>query len=85
MIAVRSLHKQFGKVTAVDDVSFEAADGRITGLLGPNGAGKTTTLRSILGLTPPRRGTIRFDGADITRLPTHRIAQRNHHALVFTL
>ncbi|MGH6817094.1 MAG: ABC transporter ATP-binding protein, partial [Hyphomicrobiaceae bacterium] len=43
--------------------------------LGPNGAGKTTTIRSILGLTRPRRGSIRFDGADTTLWPTHRIAQ----------
>jgi len=46
----------------------------VLALLGPNGAGKTTTLRSILGLTPPRAGSIRFDGTDITRAPTHRIA-----------
>ena len=46
----------------------------VVALLGANGAGKTTTLRSILGLTPPRRGRIAFDGADITRMPTHRIA-----------
>src|SRR6185295_8917272 len=48
--------------------------GEVVALLGPNGAGKTTTLRSILGLTPPRCGSIHFDGADITRAPTHRIA-----------
>jgi branched-chain amino acid transport system ATP-binding protein len=44
-------------------------------LLGANGAGKTTILRAILGLTPPRSGVIRFDGADITRTPTHAIAR----------
>ena len=44
-------------------------------LLGPNGAGKTTTLRSILGLTPARRGRIHFDGRDVTRRPTHEIAR----------
>ena len=44
-------------------------------LLGPNGAGKTTTLRSILGLTRPRRGAIRFDGREVTRSPTHEIAR----------
>jgi branched-chain amino acid transport system ATP-binding protein len=59
----------------VDGVSFTAANGRITGLLGPNGAGKTTTLRSILGLTPSRKGAITFDGKDITRTPTHEIAK----------
>ncbi|HET9452024.1 MAG TPA: ATP-binding cassette domain-containing protein, partial [Aggregicoccus sp.] len=45
MIDVRKLHKRFGKVTAVEEVSFRAEDGVVTGLLGPNGAGKTTTLR----------------------------------------
>ena len=44
-------------------------------LLGPNGAGKTTMLRSILGLTRPRRGAVRFDGRDVTRSPTHEIAR----------
>jgi len=50
------------------------APGEVVALLGPNGAGKTTTLRSILGLTPPRRGRIRFDGQDLTGRPTHEIA-----------
>ena len=44
-------------------------------LLGPNGAGKTTTIRSILGLSPPRRGRIRFDGESIATMPTHRISR----------
>jgi branched-chain amino acid transport system ATP-binding protein len=48
----------------------------VVALLGPNGAGKTTTLRSILGLSRVKTGTIRFDGADITRAPTHEIARR---------
>ena len=47
MIEVRNLHKSFGKVKAVSDMTFEARDGEITGLLGPNGAGKTTTLRML--------------------------------------
>ena len=53
MIEVRSLHKRFGQVVAVDDVSFVAKDGAVTGLLGPNGAGKTTALRMIYGLIEP--------------------------------
>jgi branched-chain amino acid transport system ATP-binding protein len=55
-------------------VSLTVAPGEVVALLGPNGAGKTTTLRSILGLTPPRNGRIAFDGADVTRRPTHEIA-----------
>ena len=47
MIEVRNLHKSFGEVKAVNDMTFEARDGEITGLHGPNGAGKTTTLRMI--------------------------------------
>jgi len=50
--------------------------GEVVALLGPNGAGKTTLLRSALGLTPARRGSVRFDGADITRAATHEIARR---------
>jgi sodium transport system ATP-binding protein len=64
VIEVEQLHKRFGEVVAVDDVSFEAADGRITGLLGPNGAGKTTTLRMISTLVVPDRGRALVDGDD---------------------
>ena len=67
MITVRHLSKSFGKVNAVRDVSFDAADGEITGLLGPNGAGKTTTLRMLYSLLPPDGGEIRIDGLDPTR------------------
>src|SRR3546814_2831057 len=49
--------------------------GEVVALLGGNGAGKTTTIRSVLGLTPARHGSIRFDGTDITRQPTHEIAR----------
>ena len=65
MIEVRGLHKTFGKVTAVEDVSFLAADGVVTGLLGPNGAGKTTTLRVISTLVAPDRGQALVDGLDV--------------------
>ena len=69
MIEVERLHKEFGKVVAVDDVSFTAADGRITGLLGPNGAGKTTTLRMLYTLINPDRGRAAVDGVDVTADP----------------
>ncbi len=55
------------------DVSFAVPAGGITVLLGRNGAGKTTTLRSIMGLTPPRAGAVRFKGRDITGEPPHRV------------
>ena len=64
MIEVRALCKSFGSKRAVDDVSFVARDGEITGLLGPNGAGKTTTLRMLYTLMRPDSGTIHVDGRD---------------------
>jgi sodium transport system ATP-binding protein len=67
MIEVSNLVKSFGKVKAVNGVSFTARDGEITGLLGPNGAGKTTTLRMLYSLLPPDEGEIRIDGLDPTR------------------
>jgi sodium transport system ATP-binding protein len=69
MIEVHQLRKLFGKTVAVDDVSFSAPDGSITGLLGPNGAGKTTTLRMIYGLMKPDQGTVRIDGIDTYTQP----------------
>jgi ABC-2 type transport system ATP-binding protein len=56
------LTKRFGSLTAVDDLSFTVAPGRVTGFLGPNGAGKTTTLRMLLGLVRPTSGTATIDG-----------------------
>jgi sodium transport system ATP-binding protein len=64
VIEVRALRKSFGTVRAVQDVSFTAADGQITGLLGPNGAGKTTTLRMLYTLMRPEHGQVLVDGVD---------------------
>src|ERR1035438_8871764 len=55
-IQIHGLTKRFGTVVAVDNLSFEVAEGNITGFLGPNGAGKTTTLRMLLGLVEPTAG-----------------------------
>jgi branched-chain amino acid transport system ATP-binding protein len=76
MLALESIHSFYGETEALFGVSLEVAAGEVVALLGPNGAGKTTTLRSILNLTEVKRGTVRFDGADITRLATHRIARK---------
>ena len=65
MIEVQGLSKSFGKVKAVQGISFSAADGQITGLLGPNGAGKSTTLRMLYTLLEPDSGFARIDGFDI--------------------
>jgi sodium transport system ATP-binding protein len=63
------------RVQAVQDVSFEAADGRITGLLGPNGAGKTTTLRMIAALIEPDAGRMTVDGIDVRERPRETLAR----------
>jgi sodium transport system ATP-binding protein len=69
MIRVEDLHKRFGEVTAVDGISFTAADGAVTGLLGPNGAGKTTTLRMLYALMQPDRGRVMVDAIDAVAEP----------------
>ena len=69
MIRVSGLRKQFGAVTAVDNITFDAQDGAITGLLGPNGAGKTTTLRMLYGVMRPDAGSIHIDGVDAVVTP----------------
>jgi sodium transport system ATP-binding protein len=69
MIEAHDLAKSFGAVRAVQQVSFRAEDGRITGLLGPNGAGKTTTLRMLYTLLRPERGRIAIDGIDALAAP----------------
>ena len=69
MITVESVTKTYGKFTAVDDVSFTALPGRVTGFLGPNGAGKSTTMRVIVGLTPATSGTANVCGRQFSELP----------------
>ena len=65
MISVKDLHKSFGGLKAVDGVSFDAQDGRITGLLGPNGAGKSTTLRILYTVLKPDSGSATIDSVDV--------------------
>ncbi len=69
MITVEHLSKRYGAFTAVDDVSFEARPGRVTGFLGPNGAGKTTTMRIMVGLTPATSGGVRVGGLAYADIP----------------
>ena len=75
MLSIDHIDTFYGETQVLFDVSLQVGPGEVVALLGPNGAGKTTTLRSILGLTPPRKGAIAFDGKDITRTPTHEIAK----------
>ena len=69
MITIDSLTKRYGGFTAVDDVTFTASAGRVTGFLGPNGAGKSTTMRVMVGLTPPTSGSVRVNGQLFADLP----------------
>jgi ABC-2 type transport system ATP-binding protein len=69
MITVQSVTKRYGPFTAVNDVTFTAAPGSVTGFLGPNGAGKSTTMRIVVGLTPPSTGTALVLGRRVADLP----------------
>jgi ABC-2 type transport system ATP-binding protein len=69
MITIDSLTKRYGSFTAVDDVTFTASPGRVTGFLGPNGAGKSTTMRVMVGLTPPTSGGVTIQGRRFADLP----------------
>ena len=75
ILEVHAVDTYYGETQALFGASLAVERGKVFALLGPNGAGKTTMLRSILGLTRPRRGAIRFDGHDVTRKPTHEIAR----------
>ncbi len=70
MISVDHLSKSFGRVKAVDDLSFTVRPGSVTGFLGPNGAGKTTTLRMLLGLVTPDSGAATIGGTAYVDLPS---------------
>jgi branched-chain amino acid transport system ATP-binding protein len=73
-LVAKGLHTYYGKSHILHGVDIEIAEGKITALLGRNGAGKTTTLRTLMGLTPARTGTVAIFGEDTTRWPTYRIA-----------
>ncbi|MGY4430873.1 ABC-type Fe3+/spermidine/putrescine transport system ATPase subunit [Bradyrhizobium sp. F1.13.1] len=71
-IVLHSLHKRYGRATAVDSLSLTISPGEFVSLLGPSGSGKTTTLMMIAGFELPDSGQILLDDKDITRLPPHR-------------
>jgi len=75
MIDVHNLSKRYGRVLAVDSISFHAAEREILGFLGPNGAGKTTTMRILTGFTPPTSGSARVAGFDVF---TESLEMRRH-------
>ena len=72
-LVIEGVSTAYDKANVLENVSLTAAAGKITCLLGSNGSGKTTMIRSILGLTLPNKGRIRFGGRDLTGLPTHHV------------
>src|SRR2546430_11617776 len=76
LLEVSDIHTYYGNIEALKGVSLSVEEGEIVTLIGSNGAGKSTTLRSISGLTPPREGSIRFDGKEIGETPPQEIVQR---------
>ncbi len=72
-LVVAGVFTAYDRANVLENVSLAAAPGKITCLLGSNGSGKTTLIRSILGLTPPNKGSIRFNDIELTGLPTHRV------------
>jgi branched-chain amino acid transport system ATP-binding protein len=75
ILEVNGIHTYYGTSHILCDISLVVEKGEAVCLLGRNGAGKTTTLKSIIGLTPPRRGSIKFKGAEIARKAPYQIAQ----------
>jgi neutral amino acid transport system ATP-binding protein len=74
ILTVTGLRRTFGGLVAVADCTFDVGSG-ITGVIGPNGSGKSTLVNLVAGMLAPHRGSIQFDGKDITRQPAHRRAQ----------
>ncbi|MBQ8305515.1 MAG: ABC transporter ATP-binding protein [Blautia sp.] len=75
MLEVKDIHVYYGMIHALKGVSFEVNQGEVIALIGANGAGKTTTLHTVTGLLRAKRGSITFEGQDISRIPAHKIVQ----------
>ena len=76
MLEIRSLETSYGRSQVLFGIDLQIGKSEVVSLLGRNGMGKTTTVRSIMGITPPRSGTISFEGEAIHRLPSYRVAQK---------
>ncbi len=73
MLEVKDLEVYYGMIQAIKGISFEVNEGEIVSLIGANGAGKTTILHTITGLLSPKKGSVLFEGTDITKVPAHKI------------
>lgn len=76
LLEIKNLTKQFGGLTAVDDLSFEVEEGEILGVIGPNGAGKSTVFNCVMSIYDVTAGDISFNGETITDLKTHQIVNK---------
>ena len=75
LLELENVRTAYGSIEALKGISFTVEEGEVVTLIGSNGAGKSTTLRSISGLTPPRKGSIRFKGEEISTLPAQEIVR----------
>ena len=73
MLEVKDIEVYYGMIQALKGISFEVNEGEVIALIGANGAGKTTTLHTITGLLSPKKGSVVFEGQDITKVPAHKI------------
>lgn len=73
MLEIRDLEVYYGMIQAIKGISFEVNEGEIVSLIGANGAGKTTILHTVTGLLSPKKGSVIFEGKDITKVPAHKI------------
>ena len=73
LLEIKNLEVFYGMIQAIKGISFEVNEGEIVTRIGANGAGKTTTMQSIMGLVPIKRGTVTYNGQDITKVPGHKI------------
>ena len=73
MLEIKDLEVFYGVIQAIKGISFEVNEGEVVALIGANGAGKTTTLQTITGLLSPKKGSILFEGQELTKVPAHKI------------
>ncbi len=73
MLEIKDIEVYYGMIQAIKGISFEVNEGEVIALIGANGAGKTTILHTITGLLSPKKGSVVFEGKDITKIPAHKI------------